>query len=83
MLHSRVAMAPACQQIGSAQRLSQLLFLQQTAMKLRRRCMVSEGLSRLEHGGDLSRGSGRDGKREQWTDMWIMSENPLLVERTL
>lgn len=45
--------------------------------------MVSEGLSRLEHGGDLSRGSGRDGKREQWTDMWIMSENPLLVERTL
>lgn len=45
--------------------------------------MVSEGLSRLEHGGDLSRGSGRDGKREQWTDMWIVSENPLLVERTL
>lgn len=45
--------------------------------------MVSEGLSRLEHCGDLSRGSGRDGKREQWTDMWIMSENPLLVERTL
>lgn len=45
--------------------------------------MVSEGLSRLEHGGDLSWGSGRDGKREQWTDMWIMSENSLLVERTL
>lgn len=58
----RVAMAPACQQIRSTQRLSHLLFLQQTVMELRRRCMVSEGLSRLEHGGDLSRGSGRDGK---------------------
>lgn len=83
MIDGQSSHGTRCQQIRSAQRLSQLLFLQQTAMKLRRRCMVSEGLRRLEHGGDLSRGSGRDWKREQWTDMWIMSENPLLVERTL